>query len=124
MEKLFSGFASVSAYQRHGVRELHENTRRYDFYYRCYNTQRLQQSKKLLQWSLQKTQEAFRLSRSELKLIIEIFTGHGPVNYHLYKIGKANSPLCRKYENSGRSNGIREFRSCCLTSEEMGRAQL
>ena len=40
-------------------------------------------------------QEALKLSKSELKLITEIFTGHGPVYYHLHNIGRARSPLCR-----------------------------
>ena len=41
------------------------------------------------------TKKLLKLSRSQLRTIIGVFTGHWLVNYHLHKIGLSNGSECR-----------------------------
>jgi len=35
------------------------------------------------------------LGRRDARLAVQILTGHGTLNYHMYKLGRINTPDCR-----------------------------
>jgi ribonuclease HI len=35
------------------------------------------------------------LERRDARLVVQILTGHGTLNYHMYKLGRSNTPDCR-----------------------------
>ena len=91
----FVGAEPTFGISKEKLKELDRKIGKNDVDYRWRNTPGLRQSKKLIAWSTERAQEALKLIKSELKLITENFTGHGPVYYHLHNIGRARSPLCR-----------------------------
>lgn len=60
------------------------------------NTQELRHSKEVIPFASEnKTKKLLQLSRSQLKIITEIMTGHGHFNKHLFNIGVSQVDLCR-----------------------------
>ena len=117
------------------LRKLERKVRKHDVGHRWHTTPWIKQSKKLITWSTEKAKQALRLNKNELKLITKMFTGHGPVSYHLHDIGRAQSVLCRycavKVDDTAlRSSGVRDsntsvrFGKCWLQNDDIGSVPL
>ena len=52
-------------------------------------------SRRFLSYSSKRTQEFLTLTKTELKTISGILTGHNGLNYHMNRIGKTRDDNCR-----------------------------
>jgi RNase H len=52
-------------------------------------------ARRFLSYSSKRTQELLTLTKSELKIITGILTGHNGLNYHMHRIGKSRGENCR-----------------------------
>jgi RNase H len=52
-------------------------------------------ARRFLSYSSKRTQELLTLTKSELKTITGILTGHNGLNYHMHRIGKSRDENCR-----------------------------
>lgn len=55
----------------------------------------MRQAKKLLNYNFTNLKDILKMDRSSLKSLTWYLTGHGPFNYHLYKLGKSPTEYCR-----------------------------
>lgn len=55
----------------------------------------IRQGKRFLAFSKKKAKEVLTLSKTELRTLTGLFTGHCPLRYHLNKIGKSDNRVCR-----------------------------
>jgi hypothetical protein len=51
--------------------------------------------RRFLSYSSKRKQELLTLTKSELKTITGILTGHNGLNYHMHRIGKSRDENCR-----------------------------
>ena len=58
------------------------------------------QAKRFINHSQNRAKELLSLSKPELKLITGFLTGHGPLRYHLKKMGLAETDTCRFCNNA------------------------